>query len=503
MPAIIASVTSYSTFMAFGGYGHRLLENTSGMAFSHPVELLAYVALGVACAVTSAIFYACLRAAAALRRKSRLPRWLAPAVAGLGCGVIACAFPQIMDSRYEFVQRALDLDLPPNPWLTWALLFALVLVAKCMATALMMGAESAGGLFGPVVFIGAVAGAMTGALLQWLLPSVFPASLRAALIPVGMAGVLSASLRTPLAAIVMVTEMTGTYGLIVPLMLVSVLSYVLGRRFGVYAEQLAAPSESPAHAGAALVSFLQSHRVAEAVESPWPFVVSPAATLPELVAQMPAGARPVFGVVQDGRLLGVFSTAQVAEAIDLADPGRGIIAADLMSEVLPLTEQSDLYGTLERFRGEAVDALPVIDPRHRTLTGMVTRAGVMRVMRAALAQRREHLLREHEGFAALDQQGQIDELLSNLTPHAQEQVHRMPVPEGAAGQSLRQLDFRRRYGSQVLAVECHGGELQAPPDPLRPLEPGDVLVVLSVGESRPASVAASPGAAADRAARAG
>ena len=134
----------------------------------------------------------------------------------------------------------------------------------------------------------------------------------------------------------------------------------------------------------------------------------------------------------------------------------------------------------------------MIDPRHRTLIGMVTRAGVLRVMRAALAERREHLLREHEGVAALDQHAQIDELLSNLSPHAQEQVHRMPVPEGAAGRSLRELDFRRRYGSQVLAVECRGGELQAPPNPLRPLQPDDVLVVLSSSPTTFKSGAAAP-----------
>ena len=79
------------------------------------------------------------------------------------------------------------------------------------------------------------------------MPETFAANpdLRRALIPVGMGGVLAATLRTPLAAMVMVMEMTGSYGLIVPLMLVCVCAYVRRRRWGSIANRSAASPSRP------------------------------------------------------------------------------------------------------------------------------------------------------------------------------------------------------------------------------------------------------------------
>ena len=199
----------------------------------------------------------------------------------------------------------------------WTLLFGLVVVGKCLATGLMIGAESAGGLFGPVLFIGGTVGAAVGAFIEAFLPGTFPDSLRQALIPVGMAGVLSASLRTPLAAIVMVTEMTGSYGLIVPLMLVSVLAYMLGNRWGVYPEQVASPSESPAHAGESLVTMLENWTVKDLLPDSWPNLVTPATTLPQLVALLKGGTRPIFAVVDKHRLAGMISTADISRVVNL------------------------------------------------------------------------------------------------------------------------------------------------------------------------------------------
>jgi CIC family chloride channel protein len=57
MPSIIASVTSYSTFMAFGGYGSRLLRGTESLVFQQPIGLLPYAALAGFCALVSMFFF--------------------------------------------------------------------------------------------------------------------------------------------------------------------------------------------------------------------------------------------------------------------------------------------------------------------------------------------------------------------------------------------------------------------------------------------------------------
>lgn len=479
MPSFIASVTSYSTFMAFGGYGHRLLSGTERLTFSHPLELIPYAVLAVLCAAVSFFFFHALRIAGSLRRRSRLPRWSTAAVAGLIGGAIALAFPQIMDARYRFIQGALEGTLGQAPLEGFALFFVFVVLAKCIATALMMGGESAGGLFGPVVFIGGVVGAATGALLQLILPGAIPEPLRAALVPVGMAGVLAASLRTPLAAIVMVTEMTGSYGLIVPLMLVSVVSYALGHRFGVYAEQVRTPEESPAHAGDSVRSWLESRQVASLLQTDWPHVTHPGATLPETLAKIPPGTQPILIVVEQGAVVGFISTAELLAVAELADGHKNIVAADIMNSGAPWLRQNDhLYTALERFRQAGVDVLPVVARDGRSFAGVLERAAMLREMRQHVASRSAAALREHAAFSTLANDVQLDDLMAMLSQRSADSVVRMRVPSEAVGLSLREADFRRRFGVYVIGIETREGTLLAPPDPQRPLAGEDVLVVM-------------------------
>lgn len=494
MPSIIASVTSYSTFMAFGGYGHRLLAGTDMLVFRQPLELLPYAVLAAFCAGVSIVFHQALRLGRSLRRWSRLPLWAAAAVAGLCGGAIALGLPQIMDARYQFIQGALDRSLGPAPLIGWLALFCLVLLAKSLATGLMMGAESAGGLFGPVVFMGGVAGAATGALFQAAVPDLFPEHLRAALIPVGMAGVLAASLRTPLAAIVMVTEMTGSYGLIVPLMLVSVGAYALGRRWGVYAEQVQSPEDSPAHAGDSVRSWLESRSVGMLVQAEWPHTIGPSASLSQIVAQIPSGTLPVLVVLHGSRVCGFISTAELTTAIDVLDSTPVIVAADIMNTtVTALRYDDDLYTALERFRQAGVEVLPVVERDGRTFVGVFQRAAMLKALRQHVASRSAAALREHTAFSALANDVELDDLLATVSPGGEEQLVRMRVPDDVLGRSLRQADFRRRYGIQVIAIETPDGELLAPPDPQRPLSSTDVLIVM---QGRAPAPAAEPAQAA-------
>ena len=128
----------------------------------------------------------------------------------------------------------------PVHWWWMAALFAMILVAKCVARSCTVGSGAAGGVLGPSLFIGGMTAIHAG-VLEAQFPGLFPSRCPSVLIPVGMAGVLAAGMRTPLAAAVMVLEMTESYGLIVPLMLVCAIAYVVGNRWGLNQEQL--PSE--------------------------------------------------------------------------------------------------------------------------------------------------------------------------------------------------------------------------------------------------------------------
>ena len=69
-------------------------------------------------------------------------------------------------------------------------------------------------------------------------------------------------------------------------------------------------------------------------------------------------------------------------------------------------------------------------------------------------------------------------MLAVLSHRSDDAVVRMRVPEDALGLSLRETDFRQRFGVYVLAIETRDGKLLAPPDPQRPLGKDDLLVVI-------------------------
>lgn len=477
VPAIVAAVASYAVFMAFYGHGHPLLRGTEHLTFSHPLELIPYVVLAFACAGAAWLFATCIHLAERTP-VARLPRWLAPAVAGLITGAVACLVPQVMDARYAFVQGALDGGLfdARHTWLTWAGLCALVVLAKCVATAFAVATGTSGGTLGPSVFIGGVTGAGLGALVEALAPGVFPEHLRPALIPVGMAGVLTVTMRVPLAMAVMTTEITGSYHLIVPLMLVTTLSYLLGRRWGLNHEQVSSPLESPAHAGREVVGVLETAKVADVIERDPPEVARGACTLGRLRAIATGRARTTTFVIDpDGRLMGIVP-------LTLLGPEGPPPELSLREVMVPppravLLDQ-DLVAALELFHELPLDALPVQERPGGPLIGVVRRAAIPELLRRWADQGRSRLLSEHVGVRALEQEARLGTILSRLPQTQRHTARRWPVPAAAVGKSLRQADVRNTFGLDVLAVETAAGETLAPPDPDRPLLPDDVLVVL-------------------------
>jgi CIC family chloride channel protein len=483
LPSLVASVTSYSTFMAFGGYGGRMLPGVESLAFRNPLDLVAYAALGVLCAGAAGLLFHGLGAVRSLAAKSRLPAWALPAAAGLTVGALACALPQVLDARYEFLRNAVQGAslLSGKPPAFWVLLFGLLVLAKIAATALAIGTKTAGGIFGPSVFIGGAVGGFAGELAHLVFPTFFPASLGAALVPVGMAGVLAAVFRVPLAAIVMVTEMTGSYGLIVPLMLVSVVAYALGRRWGIDPDQLRGPEESPAHAGEAVVGILESAKVRDLVVPEWPHAVRPDTPLADVVARFPAGSRPFVAVLDGPRLVGVITAVELRQAPAAGDAAAVLLAADLMSPPTGCVRaDDDLYGTLDAFRRLGADVLPVVDGDESRFSGVLSRSAVLGAVRKGLDERRSQLLREHSGLAALDHEGRLQDLLDEFAVPAHDAVQRLAVSGDEVGKSLRDLDFRRKHKKEVIAIETASEGLLSPPDPQRPLKQDDVLVVLPV-----------------------
>ncbi len=484
VPSFVASVVGYSVYMLFPGFGHHLLHDADRFAFTSPAELVPYAVLGILCGLLSIFFFYCFRAVERGVARARIPVWLAPALGGLATGGLACFLPQVMDGQYRFIQGALSGHLfdqrPDADWLWWAALFGAVALWKCLATALTVGSGAPGGVLGPSVFIGGAAGAFVGAVALGVFPSSLSEDLRQSLIPVGMAGVLAASMRTPMAAVVMTIEMTGSYGLIVPLMLVCSTAYVVSRRHGLNGEQVRGAAESPAHAADAVVHVLQSWRVEQLMERDWPLVAAPNETLRRLIERIQPGTRPVFAVVDGGAIVGLISVSDIQQAVEEPALADALIASDMMTDRLATVfADEDVYQALNVFRFENHDVLPVISRgRRRRWVGMLTRASVYRALRRHIDDTQRIVLREHAGLSAIEQEGQLQNLVLGVSPVHTDRVKRLMVPLQAIGLSLRESNFGRRFNAQVVAIQQPDGEIQCPPDLDAPLSTSQRLLAI-------------------------
>ncbi len=481
--AFIASAVGYATFSSFIGFGGFLLADADQLAFQSALELPVYVVLGVTCGAAAIVFARLVKATESrFAGLSRVPLWLRPALGGLAAGALACALPQVMDVEYRVIQNALDGSFfagTGRSWNTWALVLAAIVLGKALATAFTVGSGAAGGVLGPSLWIGGAVGAWLGAFGEALVPGLMPEALRSALIPVGMGGVLAAALRTPIAAIVMVMEMTGSYGLIVPLMIVCMSAYLVGAREGLIEEQVPGASDSPAHAGDAVVGLLERVRVQEAMRGVWPAVVERSTPLARVVAALPPGEAPLAVVVERGRAVGVIAVAELSSILGSEELPAVVIAADVMSAPSAvLAPDETLYEALSRLERSGADALPVLDPRDGSFLGVLTRAAVHERVVGHLAHVREQLLREHTGLAAFEEQSQLMSLLSGLPSPQAGTIVRVPVEAELVGRSLREVDFRRTRGGVVLAIQCADRSIISPPDPARALRADDRLVVL-------------------------
>lgn len=167
-----------------------------------------------------------------------LPPHIKPAIGGLGVGLLALEVPQILGGGYGWIQEAMEGRL------TVTILLFLVF-AKILAFALTVSSGGSGGVFAPSLFVGAMLG---GSLAQFFHQS------PAAFVVVGMAAVFGGAARVPIATLLMVTEMTGGYHMLVPAALAVLLSYLVQVTLSfplpyksLYEAQVPRRADSPAH----------------------------------------------------------------------------------------------------------------------------------------------------------------------------------------------------------------------------------------------------------------
>lgn len=220
--AVVLSAVS-GTVVARWFLGGEPLFRVPAFELRNPVELAAYVVLGVIGGFASLLF---VKAVGYLRPRVRaLPRrtqFVLPAAAGLAIGAIGLRFPQVMGAGYEYVDQALHGHFL---WTTLAILAAF----KILATVISFTSGTPGGMFAPTLVIGAMLGGAVGGFEHHFFPRVAAASGAYAL--VGMGTTFAGILRAPMTSVFMIIEVSGSYTVVLPLLISNAIAYFISRNW--------------------------------------------------------------------------------------------------------------------------------------------------------------------------------------------------------------------------------------------------------------------------------
>lgn len=378
-PFVVASILAATVGRSVFG-NHPVLAMPAIFAVSSPWELVLYVGLGVLTGVVSVLYSRGVWKAQDLFAQLRRT-WVQVALGVLIVGGLDVVFRADL---WGHGHQSLNLGIVASR--TGWFLLALT-AAKLIATAATFGAGGVGGVFTPALFIGATLGGAYGLGAQAVFPTAHLAP--GALALVGMAGLVSGATHAPLTAIMMVFEMTGDYGLILPLMLTSVLAYVVARRLhpeNIYSEWLVRRGVVLSHGADAVV--LARITVAECMNRK-PEVIHEESDLATILEATRSTRQTDFPVVdEDGHLAGMLSLDAIREAKTNGEHlGRLVVAADLAQPApVFVTVEDSLLTTLRKFGQRDVDYLPVVAAEDRQrLEGIVGRHDVVAAYERALA----------------------------------------------------------------------------------------------------------------------
>ncbi len=281
---------------------------------------------------------------------------------------------------YEIIGQSPFAQLENNN-ITLLLFLIGILLFKTTATAMTTGAGGVGGTFAPSLFLGGIAGfffAMVNNMIGWHEISTTNFTL------VGMAGVMSGVMHAPLTSIFLIAEITNGYQLLVPLMIVSTVSYITIGFFeehSIYTKPLADKGELLTHErDKAVLTLMQLDRV---IETDFLCVRSDT-SLGELVKMIAKSKRNLFPVVNDRQeLVGVVLLNDIRSIMFNKEEYDTTHVRELM--VIPpefVRIDEPMESVMQKFESSGAWNLPVMNGRK--YVGFVSKSKIFSVYRSVL-----------------------------------------------------------------------------------------------------------------------
>ena len=393
-PLLISSVTATTiSYILTGTEPMFPLDSTEAFM----VERIPwYLILGVVCGLVSLYFTRGMNGLEQWFKHSITNMWAKLLIGGLTLSMLIYIFPPLYGEGYDVIRQLINGDsmsaiqnspLEHNEWAArnghWLLLtyFGFIVLFKIVASVATNGAGGVGGIFAPSLFMGAITGFLTARIMNMSGLAVPEANFAL----VGMAGLMSGVMHAPLTGIFLIAELTGGYHLFMPLMIVSVISYLTIMLFephSLYAMRLAQKGELLTHnKDRNVLTLLKMDSVLET-----DFItLLPEMTLGELVKVISSSKRNIFPVIDnDGHLKGILLLDEVRNIMFQPRLYKRFTVGQLMTSppaVLPF--DMPMEKVMETFEDTGAWNLPVVDQDRRYL-GFVSKSKIFNSYRHVL-----------------------------------------------------------------------------------------------------------------------
>ena len=384
VPGLIAAVVGYTIVGAATGFQPVFTPPPEATQFDHPWTLILFALLGVGCALLARFLFTVYFQLEKFFK--RFPLWVAASIGGFCTGIIGLLVPSVIGTGYGWAQFAISQDvqlLPP-------LMLLLAAVAEIVAASLTLGSGNSGGIFGPCVVTGGMFGGAFGYGAAYLFPSAVPHPGTYAI--VGMIAFFAAAAKAPISTIIMISEMTGGYGLLGPAMFAVVTAFILSGKRTIFPAQVNSRLDSPFHADEFEPIVL--HRVKTAdVMIHLPVYVNANASVSDAMSLIGDYGLASLPVVEQSKLSGrvtLLAIHRVAETERQNMQVKDIMSRD-GSTAYP---DEDLFTILKRFAAKDVGNLPVVTRvKPDCPIGLITRSGLWAALETAKEERAGRLAR--------------------------------------------------------------------------------------------------------------
>ncbi|HGY54788.1 MAG TPA: CBS domain-containing protein [Caldithrix abyssi] len=436
-PIVISSVTAtivsrhyLGDFPAFEVPAYNLVS---------PLELINYLVLGLLAGFVALGFIKMLYASEEFFDRQKYPDYVKGAIGGIIIGVTGLFFPQIFGVGYD------TMDLALSGQMIWQLALGLILI-KMFATSISLGSGGSGGIFAPSLFLGAMLGAFYGQVIHQFFPDWTASAGAYALVAMG--GVVGAATHGPIAAILIIFEMTNDYKIILPLMITTIIATLISTRLqkeSIYTLKLVRRGID-IFAGRE-VNVLRSLKVSSVVKQSIELVDERSTFTDVLQKIVRSPHNYIYVTDTEGKISGYISMHEIRQTIMDYDNLKNIlIAQDLSNPNVEIVRESDnLDYVMKKFGRTGLDEMPVLaDNGDDKIVGTIWQTDVISTYNQQIFLR--------------DMSGEMGQSVRNVTKdrrvHVVKDYHleEIETPSIFLGKTLKEIELRKKYNVELLLI---------------------------------------------------